>query len=106
MIPIHGALCTMKSHTEHLNFNVPKRMDFVNITSHVEEALRKSGIREGLCTASLALWIPMAIPSVRHDRRRLAVYVVLGHLVLILGIAASLPRRYESQKDFNAKARQ
>jgi len=39
----------MKSHTEHLTFNVPKRMDFVNITARVEEALEKSGIREGLC---------------------------------------------------------
>ncbi len=39
----------MKSHTEHLTFNVPKRMDFVNITSQVEQALRKSGVREGLC---------------------------------------------------------
>ena len=39
----------MKSHTQHLTFNVPKRMDFVNITSQVEQALRKSGVREGLC---------------------------------------------------------
>ncbi len=39
----------MKSHTEYLTFNVPQRMDFVNITPGVEEALRKSGVREGLC---------------------------------------------------------
>ena len=39
----------MKSHTEHLIFNVPKRMDFVNITSQVEQAVRKSGVQEGLC---------------------------------------------------------
>jgi len=39
----------MKSHTEHLTFNVPQRMDFVNITRQVEQAVRKSGIREGLC---------------------------------------------------------
>jgi len=39
----------MKSHTQHLTFNVPKRMDFVNITSQVEQALRQSGVREGLC---------------------------------------------------------
>ncbi len=38
----------MKSYTEHLTFNVPKRMDFVNITAQVEEALGKSGICEGL----------------------------------------------------------
>ena len=39
----------MKSHTQHLTFNVPKRMDFVNITPQVEQALRQSGVREGLC---------------------------------------------------------
>ena len=38
----------MKSHTEHLTLNVPKRMDFVNITPQVEEAVAKSGVREGL----------------------------------------------------------
>ncbi len=34
----------MKSHTNYLTFNVPARMDFVNITLQVEEELRKSGI--------------------------------------------------------------
>ena len=38
----------MKSHTEHLTLNVPSRMDFVNITGQVEEAVAKSGVREGL----------------------------------------------------------
>jgi secondary thiamine-phosphate synthase enzyme len=39
----------MKSHTEHLTFHVPARVGFVNITPQVEEAVRKSGVREGLC---------------------------------------------------------
>ena len=39
----------MKSHTEHLTFNVPARMDFVNITREVETAVKKSGVQEGLC---------------------------------------------------------
>ena len=39
----------MKSHTEHLTFNVPARMDFVNITPQVEETVEKSGVQEGLC---------------------------------------------------------
>ncbi len=39
----------MKSHTEHLTFTVPKRMDFVNITPQVQEAVLNSGIQEGLC---------------------------------------------------------
>jgi secondary thiamine-phosphate synthase enzyme len=38
----------MKSHTEYLTFTVSKRMDFVNITSRLEDALAKSGIQEGL----------------------------------------------------------
>jgi secondary thiamine-phosphate synthase enzyme len=38
----------MKSHTEHLTFNVPARMGFVNITAQCEEAVRKSGVQEGL----------------------------------------------------------
>jgi secondary thiamine-phosphate synthase enzyme len=39
----------MKSHTEYLTFTVPKRMDFVNITPQVQQAVKKSAIREGLC---------------------------------------------------------
>ena len=39
----------MKSHTEYLTFNVLARMDFVNITPQVEEAVAKSGVSEGLC---------------------------------------------------------
>ncbi|MBA7474608.1 hypothetical protein ES707_09962 [subsurface metagenome] len=39
----------MKSYRKELWFNVPARMDFVNITPQVEEAVRASGVREGLC---------------------------------------------------------
>ncbi len=39
----------MKSHTEHLWFETKKRREYLNITPQVEEALRKSGIKEGLC---------------------------------------------------------
>ena len=38
----------MKSHTEHLSMNVPSRRGFVNITPEVEQALARSGVREGL----------------------------------------------------------
>lgn len=38
----------MKSHTEYLTMNVPGRMAFVNITPQVEEAVRKSGVKEGI----------------------------------------------------------
>jgi secondary thiamine-phosphate synthase enzyme len=39
----------MKAHTEYLKFRVAERMGFVNITSQVEAAVAKSGVREGLC---------------------------------------------------------
>lgn len=39
----------MKSYREELWFNIPDRVGLVNITPAVEKALKKSGIREGLC---------------------------------------------------------
>jgi secondary thiamine-phosphate synthase enzyme len=39
----------MKSFTRELSFQVPQRMDFVHITPEVEEAVRESGVQEGLC---------------------------------------------------------
>ena len=38
----------MKSFRKELWFNLPTRRGFINITSQVEEALRESGIKEGL----------------------------------------------------------
>ena len=38
----------MKSQTEYLTFNIPARMDFLNITREVEQVVKKSGVREGL----------------------------------------------------------
>lgn len=39
----------MRSLTEYLTFNTKTRRDYVNITSKVEELVRKSGVKEGLC---------------------------------------------------------
>ena len=39
----------MKHLRKTLTFNVPARMDLVNITPEVEAALSESGIQEGLC---------------------------------------------------------
>ena len=39
----------MKYFTEYVWINTKNRYEIVNITSHVEAALKKSGIREGLC---------------------------------------------------------
>jgi len=39
----------MKSYRKEFTLNLPTRRGFVNITPQVVEALRESGIREGLC---------------------------------------------------------
>ena len=39
----------MKSHRKELWFEVPARRAFLNITPQVAEAVRASGVREGLC---------------------------------------------------------
>jgi len=42
----------MKSYTDYLWFNTKKRREYINITDEVEQALEKSGIREGLALVS------------------------------------------------------
>ncbi len=39
----------MKSFRQELEFTVPQRRGFLNITPYVQDALRASGVREGLC---------------------------------------------------------
>jgi len=39
----------MKSYRKELWFNIPARRGLVNITPQVNDSLRESGIREGLC---------------------------------------------------------
>lgn len=39
----------MKSLREYLWFEVPKRRDYINITSKVEDLVKQSGVQEGLC---------------------------------------------------------
>ena len=39
----------MKSHRQELWFDIPTRRAFRNITPDIEQALRASGVREGLC---------------------------------------------------------
>jgi len=39
----------MKSTTRYLTFNVPSRLDFVNISPEVQDVVRESGVLEGLC---------------------------------------------------------
>lgn len=39
----------MKSYRKELWFNTSQRMEFINITHDVEQCIRESGIKEGLC---------------------------------------------------------
>lgn len=39
----------MKSFTEYLWFDTKSKREFINITDKVEEIVRKSGVKEGLC---------------------------------------------------------
>ena len=39
----------MKHHREELLFNTPHRRDYINITEQVASAVRKSGVKNGLC---------------------------------------------------------
>ena len=65
----------MKSYHKELWMDVPARMDFVNITQDVEEALRESGIREGMCLVN-AMHITTSVfinddePGLHHDYKR------------------------------------
>jgi thiamine phosphate synthase YjbQ (UPF0047 family) len=38
----------MKAYTEYLTFNTKKRRELIRITDTVKEAVRKSGVKEGL----------------------------------------------------------
>lgn len=42
----------MKSHTEYLWFNTKKRREYLNITTEVEEIVRKSEVKEGMVLVS------------------------------------------------------
>ena len=65
----------MKSKTEYLTFNVPKRMDFVNITGDVEKVVKASGVQEGLVLVN-AMHITASVfinddePGLKEDYKR------------------------------------
>jgi secondary thiamine-phosphate synthase enzyme len=65
----------MKTLTRYLTMNVPMRLDFVNITREVHEAVRESGVREGLCLVN-AMHITASVfinddePGLHQDYRR------------------------------------
>jgi secondary thiamine-phosphate synthase enzyme len=65
----------VKSHTSYLTFNVPARMGFINITGHVADEVRKSGVQEGLCLVN-AMHITASVfinddePGLHRDYQR------------------------------------
>ncbi|MFH1437532.1 MAG: secondary thiamine-phosphate synthase enzyme YjbQ [Pseudomonadota bacterium] len=65
----------MKSLTKYLTKKVPARMDFLNITRDVEDAVRESGVREGLCLVN-AMHITASVfinddePGLHRDYKR------------------------------------
>jgi len=65
----------MKSYRKELWFNVPARMDFVNVTPQVTEAVQESGVQEGLCLVN-AMHITAAVfinddePGLHADYKR------------------------------------
>lgn len=65
----------MKSYRKELWFNVPQRRQTVDITDHVEEALRESGVREGLCLVNAmhitaSVYINDAESGLYHDMEK------------------------------------
>ncbi len=63
----------MKSHTVKLTLNIKERMEFVNITPQVEEAVRESGVRDGLCLVN-AMHITASVYINDDERGLLADY--------------------------------
>jgi len=62
----------MKSLTEYLTFELPDRRGFVNITNTVEELVRRSGVKDGLCLInamhiSASVFINDAEEGLLHD---------------------------------------
>ena len=62
----------MKSYTDYLTFSTKNHREYLNITSHVEEALRKSGIKEGMALVSAmhitaAVYVNDAEDGLIHD---------------------------------------
>jgi len=63
----------MRSYRKELWFHTDKRREFVNITPQVEDCLRESGIREGLCLVNpmhqdFERWLERLAPEKPHSQ--------------------------------------
>jgi secondary thiamine-phosphate synthase enzyme len=65
----------MKSYRKELWLNIPERMDFVNITPQVADAVQESSVKEGLCLVN-AMHITASVfinddePGLHRDYKR------------------------------------
>ncbi len=62
----------MKSFTGYLTFNIPGRMAFVNITPQVAEAVKRSGVKEGMALVNsmhitASVFVNDDEPGLHHD---------------------------------------
>lgn len=57
------ARATMKSFTDYLTLNIPSKMAFVNITPQVEDAIKKSGVKEGIALINRKRRIVQAVQT-------------------------------------------
>jgi secondary thiamine-phosphate synthase enzyme len=62
----------MKSLTDYLWFDTPKRRDIVNITDELARRVEKSGVKEGFCLVSAmhitaAIWVNDEEPGLKQD---------------------------------------
>jgi len=102
----------MKSYTQYLTFNIPARMAFVNITKQVEEAVKASGVREGLCLVN-AMHITASVfinddePGLHEDYKRwlekLAPYDPSPQTYHHIGRAKTMATRTTNVKSWDAR---
>ncbi len=65
----------MKATTKYLTYQIPSRMDLLNITRDVEDVVQESGIQEGLCLVN-AMHITASVfinddePGLHEDYKR------------------------------------
>ena len=85
----------MKSLRKTLTFEVAERMDFVNITPEIEDALRESGVQEGLCLVN-AMHITASVfinddePGLHEDYKRWLEWLA-ANLQPVLPASGSVP---------------
>lgn len=74
----------MKSLTEYLHFNTSIRIEFINITSKVEDLVIKSGVQEGLVLVNpmhitAAVYVNDAESGIIHDYQQMLKRLVPQH---------------------------